>query len=38
MTVQNTEKPVPAVTVHCSDAWQAKVETAAAEFLGRLAA
>ena len=38
MTVQNLEKPVPAVTVRCSDGWQAKVETAAAEFLGRLAA
>lgn len=38
MTVQNLEKPAPVVTVHCSDGWQAKVESAAAEFLGRLEA
>jgi len=38
MRAQNTAKPVPAVTVRCTDGWQAKVESAAAEFLGRLAA
>ena len=38
MKAQNLEKPAPVVTVRCSDGWQAKVESAAAEFLGRTAA
>ena len=38
MTTKNTTKPVPVVTVRCSDEWQIKAEKAAAEFLGRLEA